>query len=418
MNSAQRNRYVVATALVAAAAALAPVKDAAAELPKKPAPQGMAEVPTGTAAGRILTSRMGGTASARKMLQALRMVSAEYFDGPPKVTRAFGDPADRSVQAAFTAKLKGVPVRGVIAVAMDPEGGDGGQGTILFGEAKGFAKSFPALAAKQGGGGAKPAPAAAAPPVRLTPQSLPDGSGQISLPPGFRVTGAYQGTADIVGPDGAVMALGAPILCTRPEAAAMFPGTPPVDFNDPVRAALDYMNYQSRKAGARVSVRVLDAKPVPGWTAGRAAFVRYTAQAGGKTFEGFGLFSIAPTDINQALLYMTYMAAPTESYRKHFPGMLRAWGTWSVNPEVFRQRLTAAAQSMRGMSDIITGVDARRQETYARVNQAWGDYIRDETTWANPDTGARYKVSNALTNGGGIPTQNGVALQPVPLGDL
>jgi len=347
------------------------------------------------------------------MLTALKMVSGEYFDKPFTVTRAFSDANDQNLQAAFTAKLKGVPVRGVAAVMME---GESGQGTLLFDNAKTFSASFKTLAAKQngGGGGGK----ATAAPVKLTPQMAPDGSGQISLPPGYRITNSYQGTMDIVGPNGAVMALGAPILCTRPEAAAMFPGTPPVNFNDPVRAMVDYMNYQARKGGMEMGLKVLDAQPVQNWPNGRAAFVRYSAQMSGKAFEGFGLFSIAPTDVNQALLYMSFIAAPRESYRAQFPGMLAAWGTYGVNADVFKGRLMAAAQSMRGMSDIISGVNANQQQTSVKVNEAWSDYIRDQTTWSNPNTGAQYKISNTYTNSGGIPMQNGVALQAVPLSNL
>ena len=98
--------------------------------------------------------------------------------------------------------------------------------------------------------------------------------------------------------------------------------------------------------------------------------------------------------------------------------MLKAWGTWSINPSVFTERLMAAAQSMRGMNDIITSTDANRQETYAKVNEAWSDVIRDQGTWSNPTTGTHYKVSNGLTNNGGIPMVNGTPLEPVPLGNL
>ena len=98
--------------------------------------------------------------------------------------------------------------------------------------------------------------------------------------------------------------------------------------------------------------------------------------------------------------------------------MLQAWATYSVSASVLQGRLMAAAESMRGVSDIITSTNANRQQVYAKVNEAWDDVIRDQGTWSNPTTGARYKVSNSLTDDGGIPMQNGVALEPVPLGNL
>lgn len=400
--------FPLATALLAGS-----IPAAHAQLPKKPAPQGMVELPAGGTTGRILTSRMGGTNSARKMLIALKMVSGEYFDKPFTVTRAFADSADQNLQAAFTAKLKGIPVRGVAAVVMQ---GEGGQGSLVFDDAKKFAKTFRLLTAKLNGGGKAGQPKAT-PHVTLTPHTAPDGSCTISLPPGFRITGAFKGTLDVIGPNNAVMALGAPALCTRAGRWQMSQDLPSVSFEDPVQAMIDYANFLGRRSGTNVRVRVLDYKPVQGLPNGRAAFVRYNIQAAGKSFEGFGLFSITPTDENQALFYQSSIVAPTETYRSQFPGMLRAWKTWSINPGVFQERLVAAAESMRGMSDIITGSNANRQSTYAKVNEAWSDYIRDQSTWSNPTTGNQYKLPNNVTNDA-IPMQNGVSLEPVPLSGL
>ncbi len=378
---------------------------AAAQLPHKAVPPGMLQEPTG-GTGCILTAHMGGTRSAHKMLLALKIVSGEYFDGPLKVTRAFADRHDRNLQAAFVAKLRGLPVRGVVLVTTDDEGG---QGTLLFDQAKTFSQSFRKLAAR---------PGTKAGSIKLTRQNAPDGSGQISLPPGFWIADSYKGTMDIDGPHGAYMGLGGHVVCTRPEAAEMFPGIPTVDFNDPVQAMLDYLQFMGRKAGVRAEAKILSVQTVHDWPNGRAAFVRYSTRAGGKTTEGFGLFAVMPTDENQALFYQSFLNASPETYRTQFPAMLKAWGTYSINSAVFQERLTAAANSMRGMSDIMQSVNDNRQVTSARGNAAWDDYIRDETTWGKGETGRRYKVDNAQTNDGSIPTENGVPLQPIPLSEL
>jgi hypothetical protein len=379
---------------------------ALAQLPEKAAPQGMRRVATG-GTGVILTSQMGGTRSAHKMLLALKMVSGEYFDKPLTVTRAFADRGDRNLQAAFTAKLKGIPVRGVASVTLR---GEGCEGTLLFDRATVFGKSFRTLVAKQSGGGK-------AAPLKLTRRTAPDGSGAISLPPGFWIAASYQGTFDIDGPNGAYMGLGSHYVCTRPEAAAMFPGIPALDFHDPVRAMLGYLGFMSRKAGVQTEAKVLDARPVQDWPNGRAAFVRYSVQSGGKTTEGFGLFAIMPTDENQALFYQSFINAAPESYRVQFPAMLAAWGTYSINSAVFRQRLMAAAESMRGMSDIMQSANDYRQTTESKVSKAWDDYVRDEGVWRNPDTGTRYRLPTSMTNRG-VPEEDGKPLEPVPIADL
>lgn len=407
-----KNRIAATLALGALTAAT----PALAQLPRQPAPHGMVEVASGGGTGgRILTSRMGGTTSARKILAALKMVSAEYFDKPFTVTRAFADKHDHNLQAAFTARLKGVPVHGIASVAMQKEGG---QGTLIFDNAQSFAKSFHALVARQNRGGAGQGGGTGASEVTLTRRTAPDGSCEISLPPGFQITDSYKGVLDIVGPKNAQMGLGGHFVCTRYEAASMFPGIPPVDFDDPVRAMMDFVHYMGQKAGVSSQIKILDARPIPDWNPGRAAYIRYNIRYSGKSVEGFGLFCIAPTDINQAMYYQSFIAAPSATYRSQFPGMMKAWGTWSINPGVFQERLMAAMQSMRGMSDIITSGHANREQSEARVFEAWSDCMRDQTTWGHPDTGAHYKVSNVLTNDGGTPYVGDVALQAVPLSGL
>ncbi len=385
-----------------------------AQLPRKPAPRGMLEVPS-AGKGRILTSRMGGTASARKMLTALKMMLGEYFDKPITVTRAFADPDDQNLQAAFIARLRGVPVRGIVAVTMK---GGAGQGTLMFDDARTFAKSFGGMRSKKTSGGGGGARRWAGGLVKLTSHTAPDGSARISLPSGFLITGAYKGTLDIVGPNGAVMALGAAAICTRHEAAGMFPGTAAVDFDDPVRATVDYVRFIGEKAGTRIVMKIIDTQPVRDWQNGRAAFIRYQLTVKDKTIEGFGLFAIMPTDVNQALFYQSYINSSPAHYRTQFPAMLQAWGTYSINPAVFKERLMAAAASLRGMSEIITSGGQSNAAVNTKVSEAWSDYMRDKGTWSDPSTGGRYKVDNTLTNGGGTPTVNGVALEPVALGDL
>ena len=405
-----RNLFAVAT--VAALSALA--HPALAQLPAHATPKGMTEVSTGGGGGRILTTKLGGTASARKMILGLKMLSGEYFDKPFVITRAFADQGDRYAQAAWTTTLRGVPVRGVASVAMD---GDGGEGTLVFDNAKTFEKSFAHLLTRLGGGNRGGGGKGMAP-VKLTPQQAPDGSCKISLPPGYRIVNSYQGTLDIVGPNKEIMGLGGPMICTSYQGGRMFPGMPAVDFNNPVQAMLDCCHFMSRKNGIPMEVKILDARPVPGWTTGRAAYIRYTMIYGGKyagkSDEGFGLFSISQTDTNQAMFYQSFIVAPHATYRTQLPAMLQAWGTWSISPDVFTKRLLAAAQSMRGISDIITGSNANTQATNARVSTAWSDMMRDQGTWSNPNDGTRYKVSNTVTN----PVVNGTALEPVPLRDL
>src|ERR1044071_7301776 len=110
-------------------------------LPRKQPPQGMLELPTG-GVGRILTTQMRGTASARKMLTALLMGIDGYFDERPVLTAAFADPADQNLQAAFISNLGRVPVRGVMAIQMR---GGACQATLIFDRWAAFPQTFARL---------------------------------------------------------------------------------------------------------------------------------------------------------------------------------------------------------------------------------------------------------------------------------
>jgi hypothetical protein len=366
----------------------------------------MAELPTG-GAGRVLASRMSGTASARKMLSALLIGIDGYFDTRPTMTAAFADAGDQNLQAAFTAQLGGVPVRGVMAVQMR---GDAGQATLLFDRAASFPQTFPRLAqliaqpaGGGGGGGGGPAP------VQLTPTQLPDGSGQISLPPGWRVTNSYKGTVDAVGPNGEVLGLGGPNAVNSYQARGLYDHLPTVSFSDPVQAFRDYFAFH------RQEVTILDARPVELQAAGRFAFIRYRASANGQSFDGLGLYGIQPIDEIQGILYVSYAAAPSRVFRESLPGMWAAWQSWGVSDATLRERLTSAAASMRETGDIITGSYWNRQDSYARVNQAWSNYVRDESVWRDPsDPNTQYRIPNAY-----LPPDGQMGrLEPVPLRDL
>lgn len=388
-----------------------------AVLPKKSAPDGMMELPSN--AGRILTSRMSGTTSARKMLIALRMAVADYFDSNITLTSAFADKADQNLQASFFAKLGGVPVRGVIAIEMH---GSSGQTTMIFDQSLKFSQTFARMAEIVEEAPAQKTESAPMPVPQLTMTSLLDGSGQMGLAPGWRITGSYKGTVDVVGPSGEMMGLGGYAVVTSKATNGLFAGIPMVDFNDPVRAALDYAEYnanQARMKGMAESriTKVWDTYPIP-FGGHKAAFMRFSAVLNGQPYEALGLYSIMPTDVTQAVLYMSYVVAPPEVFKRSLPTMWAMWQSWGVKDEVFRERLTSALKSMRETGDILTGVNQNRQDTYTRVNKAWDQYIRDESTMYDPNTGNRYNVTNGQRPAN-LPQNVKLGdLQPVPLKDL
>lgn len=333
-------------------------------LPNRPAPQGMATANTG-GQGRVLYTTLSGSRSATKLAQAVRLGIQGYFDGPPLFQAAVRNAKDTQLQAGFTAKLEGVPVIGLLLVAVT--GPDGGQAALLFDVRSRAAQTLPAMQRALMGSGGAPAP------VQLTRTPFPDGSGTIGLAPGWQVVNSYKGTVDIVGPEGTVMGLGGVLNVVSAQAAALFPGSPYVSTLDPAAAFVEL----AQQSGVRM--QLLDQRPTP-WQNGQAAFVRYRANVKGTTLDGFGLVALMPYDTNAMIFYQSFVYAPAQVFPRILPTALQTWASWSINPSVFTERLMAAAQSMRGTSEIISSVNADRGRAYASINEGWNEYFRDLAT--------------------------------------
>lgn len=351
-------------------------------LPTKAPPQGMRSVDTG-GQGRVLYTTLNGSRSATKLAQAVRIGIQGYFDSEPAFQAGVRDPGDTQFQAAFSARLRGVPVVGLLAVTVTSS--SGGTAVLLF-DSRGRARqSFPAMIhALQGGGGS-----AQAAPLTRTP--FPDGSGTIGLAPGWQVVNSYKGTVDIVGPEGTVMGLGGYLNVVPSSVAAYFPGSPHVSSTDPATAFVELAQQNG------VRMQLLDQRPTP-WENGQAAFVRYRANVKGTTLDGFGLVALMPYDPNAMIFYQSYVYAPTSVFPRILPTALQTWASWSINPAVFTQRLMAAAQSMRETGDIITSGYNERSRAYDSINKGWDQYIRDTATLEYVDGSRADDVSANFAN--------------------
>lgn len=349
-------------------------------LPNKPAPQGMATANTG-GQGRVLYTSLSGSSSATKLAQAVRIGIQGYFDAAPAFQAAVRNAKDTQFQAGFTARLGGVPVIGLMVVAVT--GPNQGQAALLFDSRQRAAATLPAMQRALLGGGGQAR-------VQLTRTPFPDGSGYVGLAPGWQVVNSYKGTVDITGPGGTVMGLGGYLNVVPTSVAAFFPGSPHVSSLDPAAAFVEL------GAQGGLKVQILDRHPTP-WDNGQAAFIRYRATVRGSTLDGFGLVALMPYDANAMIFYQSFVYAPAEVFPRVLPTALQTWASWSVNPAVFTERLMAAAQSMRGTSEIISGVNADRSRAYASINEGWSEYFRDLAT-AEDNNGNRSQVNQGFAS--------------------
>ena len=329
----------------------------AQSLPVRAVPKGMSSWPT-NGSGRVLSTKMSGSPSATKMFQGLMIGIKGYFDATPKLLNAFRDPRDSQVQASFTASINRVPVTGLVGVATQ---GNQARAVILFDASRDFAGSVNRLVRVATGGGA---PAAN---VQLTRVNFPDGSGSIGLAPGWELKYAGQGAADIAGPQpGTGMSIGANLIV-------------PYTSSDPAQALQIMAQQAAQQQGKNIRLTIIDSKPTP-WQNGNASFLHYRTLMDAQGMDYFGLFAITPYDGNQVFFYTSYIQASSANFPQVLPVGLKIWGSWSVNPAVFAERLNKAAQSMRETSAMLSSANANRQHAYDGINAGWSEYFRDVAT--------------------------------------
>jgi hypothetical protein len=326
-------------------------------LPARAVPKGMSSLQT-NGSGRVLSTKLSGSSSATKMFQALMIGIKGYFDATPRILNALRDPRDSQVQASFTASINRVPVMGLMGVATQ---GKQARAVILFDASRAFAGSVNRLVTVATGGGANTAN------VQLTRVSFPDGSGSIGLAPGWELKFAGQGAADIAGPQPySGMSIGANL-------------TVPYTSDDPAQAIQMMAQQAAQQQDKNIRLTIIDSKPTP-WQNGNASFVRYRTVMDGQSLDYFGLFAITPFDGNQVFFYSSFIQGSTSSFAQVLPVGLKIWGSWSVNPAVFAERLNKAAQSMRETGEILSSANANRQHAYDGINAGWGEYFRDVAT--------------------------------------
>lgn len=329
----------------------------AQSLPVRAVPKGMSSWPT-NGSGRVLSTKMSGSQSATKVFQGLMIGIKGYFDATPKLLNAFRDPRDSQVQASFTASINRVPVTGLMGVATQ---GNQARAVILFDASRDFAGSVNRLVRVATGGGA---PAAN---VQLTRVNFPDGSGSIGLAPGWELKYAGQGAADIAGPQpGTGMSIGANLIV-------------PYTSSDPAQALQIMAQQAAQQQGKNIRLTIIDSKPTP-WQNGNASFLHYRTLMDAQGMDYFGLFAITPYDGNQVFFYTSYIQASSANFPQVLPVGLKIWGSWSVNPAVFAERLNKAAQSMRETSAMLSSANANRQHAYDGINAGWSEYFRDVAT--------------------------------------
>jgi len=346
-------------------------------------PQGFTVAARSGPSGQALTASFQGGRSARAAFSGIFKTVNSYFDNGPSLQAAISDRQDQEVQGFFRGVYQGVPVRGLMVVTTS--NGEGHAG-LLFDREDTFGRSYSTLArqmtaslpAGTGGGGAAVAPRKVPP---LQKVQLSDGSGWIGLAPGYRMTGAFKGTVDVVGPDGAILGLGGPNnVFVNP-----LPGTPPNimrgPFRDPVRALPNFIDVTMKGAlsNRQMSLKIIETAPAQ-MAGAQAAYISYELSNAQGSYRYFGLFQSRPIDNTMWLFFSSYVGAPVKIFPREFPTMLAMWQSWGISDALIRERMNAALQSMRDTFKIYQGIHDNQQRASGNANAGFSQVMRGVTT--------------------------------------
>ncbi len=340
--------------------------------------------------GQTISGNLEGSSSATASMRWLLHSLGQYFDRGLAVQGGFRDHGDQQVEAFFKTLWHGVPVTGFAVVASIQGRAQAG---VVFDRSDMFPRTFSQLF-RQVGGGSGGGAAQPAQPLRQT--MLPDGSGSIGLPPGWQITGAFKGTVDLVGPGDQQASLGGYMLVSVPGAIRAQMVGP---YRDPVTTLQLYIDHLTQGGLSRrqVSFRLIEQAPVP-WQNGLGAYISYEVGMAGKHGRGLALVGMAPIDQTSWMLYLSYVAAPTDRFPQAFPTLWAMWRSWKISGWVFTERMEAALRSMRETWDILQSVNANRSRAYENANYAWDQVIRGVTTIEDTVTRARGEVDTTIVD--------------------
>ncbi len=341
--------------------------------PAPPLPAGFERVPHGAPSGEVLRARLAGGEGASALLERALDLLAPSLDRRPRVLGGIRDQADTVAEVLFAGSRQGTEMLGLLFVFRV-----GGSGSIFVAldRADSSRQAYGALVtALYGCMPADPAP------VAWQESRLPDGSGTIRLPQGFQVVGAHQGALDARGQDGEIVMLGTPYHVSSPE----WPLESPYRsyLRDPVSALVELAPQNARYARHNDATRpevvltqVVESQEIP-WEIGKAAFVRAQYTVGGRPYDALHLVAVQPTDEWSGTFYLSFVAAPSETFAERLPALLEVWSSWRIDPKVFKQRWKLAAEAMTKTTEIILDVTTNRAKAALKGNAAWDAYIRD-----------------------------------------
>jgi hypothetical protein len=332
----------------------------------------------------LITQRQGVTAATPLLAHGFRE-AATFFDGRPRAMGGVRDAHDQQAEAGFQATIQRAPVAGVAVATIR-----GGIGTVgfAFDSPHTIARTLPRLLQLGGSPAGSPQGSCPPPPVNWQVVQYPDGSGQIRLPEGWRITGAYKGAVGAEGPHGKINKFHV-FLMTRAgaaQAAQLLPGAAPpfpvADPTDPVTVLVavwshtSAANQQQGLPPFRIT-RIVKVEPQPlvqGFT--HIAFIELELEKQGTIYYNRSLVNLGTPMAGNYLYYESNVAARAECFAQNYVPLMQILNSAQTAGHIVRERLDSAMRSSREANDIMWQTIQNRNRAQDRMHADWTEAFR------------------------------------------
>lgn len=331
-----------------------------------------------TGGGRLVAEH--SAVSAEKLLRQSLEDVASFFDGAPNVAAAFRDRRDSLAQALFQARLDKDPVAGaVLATTRD------GRGIVqvIYGPPKALGRTIELMVAPNTTRANTPA-AAARPPTAPTSNwqthRYPDGSGQLSLPEGWRITVGQRGLVGAVGPHG-MLHKGLEVEVRSIADARMMQGmgmpvqglgvvADPVNPASAMAAILPQVGQYNGREWRVANVRAVAPYPVQ-YPLTQAAFIDADEVESGQYLRCLVSAIISNPQGGGMWIYaQSQVCDRPETFLANLPVLLQIWGSAETSPAEFQRRYGSILRTMTEIGDIVAGGQAVASRNTER-GMAW-----------------------------------------------
>ena len=321
--------------------------------------------------GGVLVAKPQGVAGATQALNQGFRDAARFFDRRPEVLGGFTDTRNQYAEAPFRATIGQAPLIGVAFAVIE-----GGSATLAlaFDAPNTFLQVAPRLLQLAG---LAPTSGNCPPPGdgwQMVP--YPDGSGQMMLPAGWRITSANMGAAEAGGPHGYVAAAMWFQAVTRAGAAQKLAAQQQysnylgvqlpqaqlmvVDPTDPGSALIGIRMHLApmvRQAGAgdyrNFRLLRVDRTPVQAMGFAQAGMVHHEFQENGLPRQGLSYVMLSNVDYDGGWLYWeTGVSGPVDCFAHNLPTLLQIAGSAQTADHVLQARIKSAVDSINAIGDM------------------------------------------------------------------